>query len=285
MARKRASAKSGSEVLVCQPKYLPSSQRVAAAKRAAAINPVNQPAAALVAPKFSLRPEFIAVLTTKYWGAGGVNLTVSFLDGPPKALRDRILGHMNAWARKANITFRHTARQGQVRIAREPGDGHWSFLGTDILSIPLDRPTMNLDSFTMNTAESEFRRVVRHEAGHTLGYPHEHMRKALVNLIDRAKAIRHFGATQGWTPDEVVRQVLTPLEEVSLIATQKADPNSIMCYQIPGFLTRDGQPIAGGTDIVASDHDFTAKIYPKKRGAPAPPLGAARRRRSRRGRR
>jgi hypothetical protein len=267
MAKKHATRSTGNAVAVCLPKYLPPTQRVAAAKRAAAINPVNQPAAALVARNFSLRPEFIAVLTTKYWGAAGVSLSVSFMDGPSKALRDRILRHMNAWGKKANVRFRFTASQGQVRIARVPGDGYWSYVGTDILSIPLHRPTLNLESFTMNTPESEFRRVVRHEAGHTLGYPHEHMRKALVNLIDRKKAIQHFRATQGWTEAEVIRQVLTPLEEVSLIATGKADPNSIMCYQIPGFLTKSGDPIAGGKDIVTTDHTFTGRIYPKKRNA------------------
>ena len=39
---------------------------------------------------------------------------------------------------------------------------------------------MNLEAFTMQTPDSEFHRVVRHEAGHTLGFPHEHMRKAIV---------------------------------------------------------------------------------------------------------
>ena len=34
--------------------------------------------------------------------------------------------------------------------------------------------------------------MVRHEAGHTLGFPHEHMRKALVAMIDERKAIEYF---------------------------------------------------------------------------------------------
>lgn len=251
------------EVLVCQPRFLPPTQWVKAAKMAASINPVNEPAARAAGLGRPLQPAEIAVLTTKYWGPRGVNLSVSFMDNPPKALRDRILSHMNAWDRKANVRFRYTAGTGQVRIARIPNDGYWSYLGTDVLSIPLHRPTLNLEGFTMNTPESEFKRVVRHEAGHTLGFPHEHMRKALVALIDRNKAIKYFGDTQGWTPQEVEYQVLTPLEEGSLIATAMADPRSIMCYQIPGFLTKTGQPIVGGTDIVAADYDFVGRIYPR----------------------
>jgi len=105
--------------------------------------------------------------------------------------------------------------------------------------------------------------VVRHEAGHTLGFPHEHMRKALVARIDERKAIEYFVRTQGWSEEEVRAQVLTPIEESSLLGTT-ADPRSIMCYQIPGELTKDGKPILGGLDIDASDRKFVAAIYPKK---------------------
>jgi len=125
----------------------------------------------------------------------------------------------------------------------------------------------------MNTPESEFHRVVRHETGHTLGFPHEHMRKALVDKIDPQKAIEFFGRTQGWSEEEVRAQVLTPLEESSLRGT-RPDPNSIMCYQIPGELTKDGNPVIGGKDIDSSDFGFAATIYPKKVGAPPNPAKA-----------
>ena len=170
---------------------------------------------------------------------------------------------MNAWGARCNVVFTETASGGQVRIAREAGSGCWSYVGTDILSISADHPTMNLESFSMQTPESEFHRVVRHETGHTLGCPHEHMRAELVNQIDPAKAVAFFGATQGWSPEEVQQQVLTPIETSSLLGTVHADPDSIMCYQIPGTFTKDGQPIVGGLDIDESDFQFMASIYPK----------------------
>ena len=92
---------------------------------------------------------------------------------------------------------------------------------------------MNLDSFTMNTPDSEFHRVVRHETGHTLGFPHEHMRKAIIDRIDREKAIKEFMRTQGWSRQEVIEQVLTPFETSALKATAVTDENSIMCYDFP----------------------------------------------------
>src|SRR5207248_2959407 len=105
----------------------------------------------------------------------------------------------------------------------------------------------NLQGFTMSTPESEYKRVVRHETGHTLGFPHEHMRRALVARIDPEKAYEYFERTQGWPRSVVDQQVLTPLDETSLMGTP-ADETSIMCYQLPGSITRDGRPIIGGLD-------------------------------------
>jgi len=178
-------------------------------------------------------------------------------------VRERLLLHMNAWSSRINATFVESNSEAKVRIARTEGDGFWSYLGTDILSISAGEPTMNLEAFTMQTPESEFHRVVRHETGHTLGCPHEHMRAELVDRIDPEKAIEYFGETQGWSAEEVRQQVLTPLEASSLLGTARPDPNSIMCYQIPGTITKDGKPILGGLDIDDLDYDFMASIYPK----------------------
>ena len=260
------------KLMVCTPKSLPSEKLVQAAQTAVEINPLNHaPLERLtrMLPDFKLTKERIAVVTTKYWGMQGVSLTVGFLDNPPADLRKRILQHMNAWSQTANVKFVETKTDPQVRIARMGGEagGYWSYLGTDIQHIAKHDPTMNLEAFTMTTPESEYHRVVRHETGHTLGFPHEHMRKALVDKIDVEKAIAYFERTQGWSEEEVRAQVLTPLEESSLLGTA-ADPKSIMCYQIPGEITKDGKPIIGGKDIDKSDAGFAAKIYPKK-GAPA----------------
>jgi hypothetical protein len=253
------------EFVSCTPKRLPTSKLITAAKTAAEHNPANLPPVNRMT-LLGLAPtkQRIAVMTTKYWGAQGVKLSVGFMDGAEKALRDRIISHMNQWAKTANVEFKYTANtaDAKVRIARV-ADGYWSYLGTDILHIAKKDQTMNLEGFTMKTPESEFRRVVRHETGHTLGFPHEHMRRSVVKRIDEKKAIKFFGDSQGWTPLEVRQQVLTPIEETSLIATPKADETSIMCYQIPGSLTISGKPIVGGVDINKTDFAFAGKIYPK----------------------
>src|SRR5207237_8377943 len=96
-------------------------------------------------------PAAIRALTTKYWhNSRGVHLTVGFLDEAPADLRARIVAHMNAWAKTANVEFTESSTDPQVRIAREGGaeGGYWSYLGTDILHIEPGQPTMNLEAFT-----------------------------------------------------------------------------------------------------------------------------------------
>lgn len=260
---------SPAEPIVCTPKRLPDHKMVEAAVRAIHINPVNRPALvrfASVTRKVRPTREDIAFVTTKWWGADGVSLTVGFLDNPPADLQKRILLHMNAWSREANIQFRPSNTDPQVRIARSEGQGYWSYLGTDIETVPADEPTMNLEAFTMETPDSEFYRVVRHETGHTLGCPHEHMRAELVARIDPRKAIRYFGATQGWSRQDVIQQVLTPLDDADfLLATVNPEQDSIMCYQLPGSIMKDGKPILGGTDITDDDYALAALVYPLPR--------------------
>ena len=198
----------------CSIKQLPGRLVQKAAKTAVSINPTNRVNFGPLrhgGPGSVLPPAAIAVLVGKYWGPQPRQLTVSFLDGGPNDLRGRIIEHMNAWNQTAGISFVETSGVGNVRISRNLA-GYWSYLGTDILHIPSDRPTLNLQGFTMNMPESEFHRVVRHEAGHTLGFPHEHMRAELVAMIDPQKAYDFFLQTQGWDRQTVDQQVLTPLE-------------------------------------------------------------------------
>jgi len=256
-------------VISCVPRQLPQNEWVRAAKHAMEVAAENRPRDLPDDWENVAVGEKAALDIKRYWGKKGVKLTVGFIDTPDVALRKRILEHMNAWSKTANVTFTEVSTDPQVRIARftdkeAPGqDGYWSYLGTDVLLIDKHKPTMNLDSFTMSTPDSEFHRVVRHEAGHTLGFPHEHMRADIIKRLDRKKVVADFGRTQGWSEQQVVAQILTPLEESSTFGTPNADETSIMCYQIDGKLTTDGKPVRGGTDINATDAAFAAIVYPK----------------------
>lgn len=268
-----------SDFIPCQVIELPEAELEPAAAIARDINPVNAPPlermALLMAsgPAGLSEPMALAVLTTKYWGQGGVKLGVAFLDNPAADLKARLLAHFNAWGgQSANVVFREaSASLAQVRVTRGPG-GYWSYLGTDVLSIrDKSKPTMNLQGFTMASREEEFRRVVRHEVGHTLGYPHEHLRREVIGRLDPEKTLQYFRRTQGWDDRTTRSNVLTPLEDRSIMGTPQADETSIMAYQLPGSITRDGRPVVGGADINAADAAFCAKLYPRKDEPPPPP--------------
>ena len=155
----------------CRLMPLPPRLQQQAADVAAKENPANAPLLELSALGDGvLDPQRLTIYTSRYWGPKPKTLTVSFMETTAADLRARIVGHLNAWARFGGISFAETSGTGDVRISRGPG-GYWSYLGTDIKLIPPNRQTMNLQGFTMNTPESEYRRGPRHPAGHTLGFP------------------------------------------------------------------------------------------------------------------
>lgn len=262
----------------CTLRRLPASKQVKAARAAIKENPANAPVAAALtalamplASKDAVSPaQKLAVLTSKYWGQGGVRLTVSFMEKTVAALQDKVLAAVNQWNRYANVEFVRVDGGGQVRISRGRG-GYWSYLGTDVLQVPKSQPTMNLEGFVLATSDAEYDRVPPHEAGHTLGAPHEHLRAALIRRLDREKVISYFMRTQGWGREDVIAQTLTALEESQLMATDVADPRSIMTYFFDGSLTLDGQPIEGGSRIDATDVEFIGRLYPKPSAPPPPP--------------
>lgn len=274
MAKKKAVP----EFVGCALKELPAEHWVEAAEIAVGENPANRPSEAAI--QRAIRsgevdvPQFIAAEASKYWGSKGVKLGV-WMDTGNSGLKAKILAYMNKWRtgnpKGANVTFSESSfGMSQVRIAFDM-TGLWSYLGTDILASWLaGKPTMNLQGFSLATPESEYERVVTHETGHTLGYPHEHMRKAIIDLLDPPRVIALFGRTQGWSPDEVRAQILTERPESALIAGP-VEESSIMAYAFPGSVTRSGRPIAGGTVITAADYAFTSGLYPPPAPVTPPP--------------
>lgn len=266
--------------ILCKPVSLPTELLLKAAQFAKEENPNNAPDPLHfgVETGIVLDAHRLAMVSSKRWSASGVDLSVQFTDTSSSSLRNKILEYANLWKNggKVNVNFRWTQQTGDIRVATTPGDGHYSYLGTDCRLIPKNQKTMNLDSFTVNTPDSEYLRVVCHEFGHALGFPHEHLRRAIVILLDPNKTITSFYKKYGWGADTTRQQVLIPIEESTLfLGTSEADVHSIMCYEIDGDCTYSGKPIPGGTRIDPLDFETAAKFYPGIVAPPPPPISSA----------
>lgn len=274
MAVKIPSSEFAVEPPGCTLRQLPEEERVAAARTAMAVNPMNAPQRAMLPSLLATivdEPAHLAVLTTKWWGQDGVKLSVGFLEPTSAELRRRILGFANCWGEYANVEFLEadSPAEAQIRISFGTG-GYWSYLGTDILHVPKSQQTMNLERIGMGTSDAECERVVVHEFGHSAGFFHEHMLPAMIALLDPEKVIAFYMPSQGWTRQQVIQQILSPPPPGSIMATAEPDDVSIMCYPFPGSVTRSGKPIPGGMRISRGDAAFAAKLYPKP-DAPQPP--------------
>jgi hypothetical protein len=262
-----------SEIPVCKDVHLPFDLALQSGRFAERINPANavpQHSINRLSTEFGvhlpIHPEHTALLNSAYWGVRGIECTVGFLENVTDEFKQHFLAHANAWSQYANVHFK-LAGPGEPAMLRVTcrGDGFWSYLGPQILSIPAGQPTMCLQDFDKGMPESEWRRVVRHEVGHTLGLLHEHMLPEIIALLDPEAVIADFMASQGWPRQMVVQQILTPPAPGTYRAS-KTSVHSLMCYQFSARVTRNHQPIPGGFDITPEDGAFVGSLYPKVAG-------------------
>jgi hypothetical protein len=225
--------------------------------------------------RFSLippHPEFIIGMRSKFWPVTTKVLPVYFRDSSmTQALRNKILTYANKWTKYSGLSFSESNDPSSViRLDRISGDGYWSYIGTDCSQIPKNQQTLNLDSFSERTPDSEFDRVVVHEFGHARGYWHEHLRPSIIELLDRQKVLKRFKQLYGWDDSTTIPNVLTPISEDNAVMkfTANANVRSVMCYDFDGSMTKNGKPIPGGSVVLEEDLQFDGQIYP---GAVVPP--------------
>ena len=203
--------------------------------------------------------------TTKFWGAGERAISVGFLDGDP-VQHSLVQEVAQEWTQDAGITFNFLpyndpTSAGKVRISFL-GSGDWSFLGTDCLSIPGTRPTMNLGSVP-KVSDELARATILREFGHMLGLFSEHMNPN-ANIHWNEDAVFLFYEKQGWSK-EMVRTQLFSTYPPDQFYNKPFDPNSIMMNPVPALLTTDGFHVGQNTHLSEGDREFIRKIYPKPR--------------------
>lgn len=213
-------------------------------------------------PNQDLR-ESATMLTGKKWAAGRT-LKCSFDWTGDQRVKERVKAVANQWMEFANIKFDWVGGGGDVRIAFVEGDGSWSYLGTDCLTIPRNQPTMNFGWLTPATDEVEYHRVVLHEFGHTLGMPHEHQNPAGGIPWDVDAVYRYYsGPPNYWDRETIEQNIFTQYAETQTVHTE-LDRASIMLYAIPNELTIGDWWVGWNTELSDQDKEFIRWQYPGK---------------------
>lgn len=140
-----------------------------------------------------------------------------------------------------------------IRISFNPKDGCYSELGTECFRITdQNQPTMNFAWFDVGT--------VLHEFGHVLGLDHEHQ-STFDNQIDwNYKKLYKWGyEVFHWSKQDVQEQILDPLKNAE---GTSYDPESIMLYYYPAYLTNDGKGTRENLRLSPIDVLYINKLYP-----------------------
>jgi hypothetical protein len=154
--------------------------------------------------------------------------------------------------------------EAEVRIGYLVGDGSWSYLGKDILGIPLDERTMSFgwpldeDDYGLTTAI--------HEIGHTLGMPHEHQ-NPFAGIVWDEDAVYDLlgGPPNNWDRQTTFDNVLRKLNQAE-VSGSRWDPDSVMEYDFPAGLIREPGAYRSGIHppgtISPVDAEWARRWYP-----------------------
>jgi len=160
------------------------------------------------------------------------------------------------WMKYANIEIiQVTSGPSEIRCSFDPG-GSWSYIGTEILSVPPDQPTINFGwGPDMPTC--------LHELGHTLGLIHEHQNPLARIPWNKSAVLAYYaGPPNNWPYQQTVDNVLT-VDNPALLTNGGFDKYSIMEYPIPAELVTDPSFAVGwNTELSAGDKALIAAIYP-----------------------
>jgi len=192
----------------------------------------------------------------KRW-MNGSTLRVRFIGGTA-AQQNTAQEQAAWWTAFANLKFEfNNAQDAEIRIAFDPNDGAWSYVGTDNRGIALNQPTMNLGFLDGGTAAHEF--------GHAIGLAHEHQNSAGgMEWIEAAVIKSLSGPPNNWD-EAMIRHNVLQKYRVDQIQGTAFDPDSIMLYFFPGEWVKSGVGTHANNVLSAVDKAYiaSAQAYPK----------------------
>ena len=162
------------------------------------------------------------------------------------------------WTEVANLKIEfNDALDAEIRIAFDPNDGAWSYVGTDCQGIPRNESTMNLGFLDGGTAAHEF--------GHAIGLAHEHQNPAGGIQWNEEVVLREAAKSPNFWDEQTARHNILRKYRADQIKGTAFDPESIMLYFFPASWTLNGIGTQANEVLSRMDKQFIAgaKMYPK----------------------
>ena len=232
-----------------------------------------QEAKRILLEKIHNRPELItkfeefrlllemAAETKKLWN-NAEPLKIYFLGGQDKRTQ-HVLEYASIWSDHCSIRFVVTDKieEAKIRIAFQ-APSSWSYIGTDALGVPRNKPTMNFGWLSDSLPDKDYKQVVLHEFGHALGLIHEHQSPTVTMDWNRPFVYWYFWEHHKWAKADVDRNIFQEFDKIT-IRSSTLDVDSIMAYYIPPQFTYSGQVFNQNYVLSKMDEKYIGELYPR----------------------
>lgn len=211
---------------------------------------------------------------TEYKWLNGSQLRYWFFDKPKKWAgteedREVVRQAFRMWkALGIGLEFAEvdSAKDADLRIAFQDGDGSWSYIGTDVLTKREDPRTMNF-GWSLTEDPAEGLDTALHEIGHSLGFPHEHQNPFAGMVWDEDAVYKALAAPPNKWSKATTRHNIIDKLQADKVQGSSWDPHSIMHYPFEAGLIvqpekyRKGLRPRGG--LSARDRKWAKAFYPE----------------------